>query len=389
MAPTVDHLEEFIGRALTGPAAVLGAGERRAWDVGAPRSRSCLGGPRAPRRVPARGARLRAQPRVRGGSQASLRDRGRPSSADRVPARARWRPICWRGFEREAARRQVAVARRRDRPARATSTTSLVQLGVVGETGQPGARVRRGHDLRERRRRGAGARRDLEPRRCERSPVYQTLSRCASVSIPLQARSLGRRSFAWPARSSWERSSTIPRSRSSGTSSRSSSRPRAVRWTASSTRNYELQVDGAARRPHRHRLELAAGLGRRPAPHRRPVPRHRHARHRPRPRHAHRRPQATRRRAAVEDLRGQDRRDRRQDSPQATLHPAPAPARHGLVAGPRLPVRRFDVLVGKHGDHVGGELEALHACNAAKRRRRRARPQLGAWRPTAPPIPAS
>jgi len=49
------------------------------------------------------------------------------------------------------------------------------------------------------------------------------------------------------------------------------------------------------------------------------------------------------------------------DSPQATLIPLGLLERAGLRAGRDLEVRRHDVLVGKHGDHVGGERDAL-AC---------------------------
>jgi len=47
------------------------------------------------------------------------------------------------------------------------------------------------------------------------------------------------------------------------------------------------------------------------------------------------------------------------DSPQATLIPLGLLRRAGLAPGRDVAVRRFDVLVGKHGDHVGGELEAF------------------------------
>jgi ABC-type phosphate/phosphonate transport system substrate-binding protein len=47
------------------------------------------------------------------------------------------------------------------------------------------------------------------------------------------------------------------------------------------------------------------------------------------------------------------------DSPQATLIPLGRLRREGLRPGADVTVRRFDVLVGKHGDHVGGERDAL------------------------------
>src|SRR5262245_263306 len=47
------------------------------------------------------------------------------------------------------------------------------------------------------------------------------------------------------------------------------------------------------------------------------------------------------------------------DSPQATLIPLGRLRRQGLKPGMDVTVRRFDVLVGKHGDHVGGERDAF------------------------------
>jgi len=61
----------------------------------------------------------------------------------------------------------------------------------------------------------------------------------------------------------------------------------------------------------------------------------------------------------VEDLRGKVVATGAKDSPQATLIPLQLLRRHGLVAGRDFELRRFDVLVGKHGDHVGGERQAL------------------------------
>ncbi len=49
------------------------------------------------------------------------------------------------------------------------------------------------------------------------------------------------------------------------------------------------------------------------------------------------------------------------DSPQAHLIPLGRLRQDGLEPGSDVTVRRFDVLVGKHGDHVGGELDAF-AC---------------------------
>jgi ABC-type phosphate/phosphonate transport system substrate-binding protein len=47
------------------------------------------------------------------------------------------------------------------------------------------------------------------------------------------------------------------------------------------------------------------------------------------------------------------------DSPQATLIPLGRVRRDGIDPSTDLIVRRFDVLVGKHGDHVGGERDAF------------------------------
>jgi ABC-type phosphate/phosphonate transport system substrate-binding protein len=70
----------------------------------------------------------------------------------------------------------------------------------------------------------------------------------------------------------------------------------------------------------------------------------------------------TRRRGPVRsaaDLRGRTVAVGASDSPQATLIPLAALAREGLEPYRDVQVRRFDVLVGKHGDHVGGELDAF------------------------------
>ena len=49
------------------------------------------------------------------------------------------------------------------------------------------------------------------------------------------------------------------------------------------------------------------------------------------------------------------------DSPQSTLIPIAYLQKAGLEPGRDFQVRRYDVLVGKHGDHVGGELEAFRS----------------------------
>ncbi len=54
------------------------------------------------------------------------------------------------------------------------------------------------------------------------------------------------------------------------------------------------------------------------------------------------------------------------DSPQATLLPLAHLAGLGLEPGRAFAVRRFDVMVGKHGDHVGGERDAVQALLAGE-----------------------
>ena len=54
------------------------------------------------------------------------------------------------------------------------------------------------------------------------------------------------------------------------------------------------------------------------------------------------------------------------DSPQATLIPLDHLRQAGLVAGRDYTARRFDVLGGKHGDHIGGERDAAVALMAGE-----------------------
>jgi len=61
------------------------------------------------------------------------------------------------------------------------------------------------------------------------------------------------------------------------------------------------------------------------------------------------------------DLRGRTVAVGAVDSPQATLLPIHHLERAGLRPGRDFDVLRHDVLVGKHGDHVGGERDALGA----------------------------
>jgi ABC-type phosphate/phosphonate transport system substrate-binding protein len=63
---------------------------------------------------------------------------------------------------------------------------------------------------------------------------------------------------------------------------------------------------------------------------------------------------------SLADLRGRTLAVGAIDSPQATLIPVDLVRQQGIEPGRDVTIRRFDVLVGKHGDHVGGELDALH-----------------------------
>src|SRR5581483_3303553 len=54
------------------------------------------------------------------------------------------------------------------------------------------------------------------------------------------------------------------------------------------------------------------------------------------------------------------------DSPQATLLPLHHLAGLGLAPGRDFEVRRFDVGVGLHGDHIGGERDAAAALAAGE-----------------------
>lgn len=54
------------------------------------------------------------------------------------------------------------------------------------------------------------------------------------------------------------------------------------------------------------------------------------------------------------------------DSPQATLLPLAHLAAAGLDPATDMTVRRFDVMVTKHGDHIGGERDAVRALVAGE-----------------------
>lgn len=63
----------------------------------------------------------------------------------------------------------------------------------------------------------------------------------------------------------------------------------------------------------------------------------------------------------LQDLRGKTLAVGAKDSPQATLIPIGFLQRNGLAPGKDFKVLRFDLLVGLHGDHLGGEGEAMKA----------------------------
>jgi phosphonate transport system substrate-binding protein len=73
---------------------------------------------------------------------------------------------------------------------------------------------------------------------------------------------------------------------------------------------------------------------------------------------------------SVADLKGRRVAVGAKDSPQATLIPLHAIANEGVEPYRDFEVVPFDVLVGKHGDHIGGERDAVRAlmrgeCDAA------------------------
>ncbi len=66
------------------------------------------------------------------------------------------------------------------------------------------------------------------------------------------------------------------------------------------------------------------------------------------------------------DLRGKTLGVGAMDSPQATLIPLGHLRADGLVAGRDFTLRRFDLLGGKHGDHIGGERDSAVALMAGE-----------------------
>ena len=74
--------------------------------------------------------------------------------------------------------------------------------------------------------------------------------------------------------------------------------------------------------------------------------------------------------SAIADLKGRRVAVGAPDSPQATLIPLSFLAQHGVERGRDIEVLEFDVALGKHGDHIGGERDAVRAlvrgeCDAA------------------------
>lgn len=63
--------------------------------------------------------------------------------------------------------------------------------------------------------------------------------------------------------------------------------------------------------------------------------------------------------SSLKDLAGKTVAFGAKDSPQATLIPQGALIREGLQPNKDYTARRFDIMVGKHGDHIGGEKDAF------------------------------
>lgn len=69
---------------------------------------------------------------------------------------------------------------------------------------------------------------------------------------------------------------------------------------------------------------------------------------------------------SLADIKGRTVAVGAKDSPQASLIPLEHLAASGLQVGRDFEVVYFDVLVGKHGDHIGGERDAAKALMAGK-----------------------
>lgn len=67
---------------------------------------------------------------------------------------------------------------------------------------------------------------------------------------------------------------------------------------------------------------------------------------------------------SLADLEGKALATGAHDSPQATLIPLGRLRREGLTPGRDVTITRFDVGVGLHGDHIGGERDAFEWVNA-------------------------
>lgn len=118
------------------------------------------------------------------GAQASLREQDDHPSAVEYLLGALAGDLL-RGFEVQAARRQVAVhAGEMNLQGRLNNV--LVHLGVIGETGHPAVESVSGTFYVSADAEGQ-ALDEIWSATLERSPLYQTLTRCATVSIRLQA----------------------------------------------------------------------------------------------------------------------------------------------------------------------------------------------------------
>jgi len=69
---------------------------------------------------------------------------------------------------------------------------------------------------------------------------------------------------------------------------------------------------------------------------------------------------------SIAELRGKTIAVGAHDSPQATLIPLEHIGAAGLQPGRDVEIRYYDVLVGKHGDHIGGERDAARALVAGE-----------------------
>ena len=137
--------------------------------------------------------------------------------------------------------------------------------------------------------------------------------------------------------------------------------------------NYEAQAEAHLAGARRRHVGLAAGVGAHPPAgrgRRSPGPGGGDARHRPGPhvgRARARRQRHHRRGRPGRAPRWPPARSTRRRRRCSRWPTSPSPA---SIRAPTFTVRRFDVMVGKHGDHVGGEREAVKALLAGDGRRR-------------------